>query len=256
MTKYPCPCCGYLIYDEEPGGSYDICPICFWEDDPVQFSEPNYEGGANGVSLREAQKNFEKIGAKGKRILKHARKPRKDEIRDPNWKPIYLEWCDFYLNAAKKHFKYLLDDGFKISGPYNNDKVILIKSDKFNLKITLKSYNELFMKIGPSEASLTSENLWYHVATLISYCSNMSMKEAFCWFNRAPNKSLDTNSKIEWQIEDMAKRIKECYNRKDNRALLFYFEENPRLVNDPDIAFNKPFYAHKSGIEWLEGHLR
>jgi hypothetical protein len=26
-TRYPCPCCGYLVLDEEPG-SYEICPIC------------------------------------------------------------------------------------------------------------------------------------------------------------------------------------------------------------------------------------
>ena len=32
----PCPCCGYLVFDEEPG-SYSICPICYWEDDAVQL---------------------------------------------------------------------------------------------------------------------------------------------------------------------------------------------------------------------------
>jgi hypothetical protein len=26
-AQYPCPCCGFLVFDEEPG-SFSICPIC------------------------------------------------------------------------------------------------------------------------------------------------------------------------------------------------------------------------------------
>jgi hypothetical protein len=36
VNKYPCPCCGYLMFYEGPG-SYDICKICFWEDDLSQL---------------------------------------------------------------------------------------------------------------------------------------------------------------------------------------------------------------------------
>ena len=36
VEKLPCPCCGYLVFDE-PVGSFDICPICDWEDDDVQL---------------------------------------------------------------------------------------------------------------------------------------------------------------------------------------------------------------------------
>jgi hypothetical protein len=48
-----CPCCGYKTLPEKH--LYDICPICFWEDDIVQFEDPDFEGGANIVSLRQAQ---------------------------------------------------------------------------------------------------------------------------------------------------------------------------------------------------------
>ncbi|MGE7024447.1 CPCC family cysteine-rich protein [Solibacillus cecembensis] len=27
--------CGYRAFDDEPPGTYDICKICFWEDDGV-----------------------------------------------------------------------------------------------------------------------------------------------------------------------------------------------------------------------------
>lgn len=61
--KYTCPCCGYKTLDEEPPGTYDICAICFWEDDPIQFEDPDYEGGANRPSLKTAQKNVQLFGA-------------------------------------------------------------------------------------------------------------------------------------------------------------------------------------------------
>ncbi|MEH7657210.1 CPCC family cysteine-rich protein, partial [Bacillus velezensis] len=34
--KYTCPCCGYRTIEEEPPGTYEICNICYWEDDEVQ----------------------------------------------------------------------------------------------------------------------------------------------------------------------------------------------------------------------------
>jgi hypothetical protein len=57
MRRYPCPCCGYLVFEEEPG-SYDICPICFWEDDLSQLRWLDSAGGANRPSLIEAQVTF------------------------------------------------------------------------------------------------------------------------------------------------------------------------------------------------------
>jgi hypothetical protein len=50
---YLCPCCG-----SESLGSlreYEICPVCDWEDDPVQFDNPDLIGGANSMSLNQAR---------------------------------------------------------------------------------------------------------------------------------------------------------------------------------------------------------
>ena len=54
-AKYPCPCCGHLIFLEPPG-SYDICEICFWEDDIVMLRWPTTGGQFSGLlaALREA----------------------------------------------------------------------------------------------------------------------------------------------------------------------------------------------------------
>jgi len=78
MEDLPCPCCGHLTF-EELDGSYLICPVCFWEDDPVQNHNPSYAGGANRVSLIQAKENFAKFGAKEERVLKHVRRPLPEE---------------------------------------------------------------------------------------------------------------------------------------------------------------------------------
>lgn len=55
----PCPCCNYETLVQR--GEYDICPVCFWEDDgsdnPSQYSGPNH------MTLSEGRGNFEKYGA-------------------------------------------------------------------------------------------------------------------------------------------------------------------------------------------------
>ncbi len=77
--SYPCPCCGYLTFDEEPCGSYEICPVCYWEDDCVQNNDPEYDGGANGISLIEAKKNFAKYGAIKLEFENDVREPLEEE---------------------------------------------------------------------------------------------------------------------------------------------------------------------------------
>jgi hypothetical protein len=62
-AKRACPCCGYQTLSDDQPGSYEICEVCFWEDDIVQFDDPDYEGGANKVSLRQARINFREFGS-------------------------------------------------------------------------------------------------------------------------------------------------------------------------------------------------
>jgi Cysteine-rich CPCC len=65
--------------DRKPGDTFDLCPVCFWEDDPVQFDDHDYEGGANKVSLNEARKNFREFGAAERQFVDKVRPPRKEE---------------------------------------------------------------------------------------------------------------------------------------------------------------------------------
>src|SRR5262245_40047563 len=79
----PCPCCGFETITD----TYEICSVCFWENDPVQCDDPDYPSGANTISLRQAQINFEQSGASELRFLSIVRKAA-EMRRNPNWKPL------------------------------------------------------------------------------------------------------------------------------------------------------------------------
>lgn len=85
--QYTCPCCGYMTLHEPPG-SYDICHVCFWEDDPVQLLDPWYAGGANRLSLEQSQQNVAEAGACDENGLAHARGVQADDRKDPNWRVV------------------------------------------------------------------------------------------------------------------------------------------------------------------------
>ncbi|PJZ59076.1 CPCC family cysteine-rich protein [Leptospira barantonii] len=80
--SFPCPCCGYLTFEEE-SGSFEICPVCYWENDNVQNDDPSYSGGANRISLELAKENYIRFGAKEKDYVTLVRKPKEDEYPEP-----------------------------------------------------------------------------------------------------------------------------------------------------------------------------
>lgn len=89
MMEYPCPCCGFLVF-QVPPGSHLPCPICCWEDDAVQLRWPTWDSGANRPSLVEAQSYFQKHGASDPRLLDQCEPARGELARDPMWRPVDL----------------------------------------------------------------------------------------------------------------------------------------------------------------------
>jgi hypothetical protein len=86
MTAIACPCCGHLVFGRR--GDYEICPICYWEDDLVQIADPWFAGGANRPSLEAAQQIFVAFGAMEERFTASVRRPHADDAIDPNWRPV------------------------------------------------------------------------------------------------------------------------------------------------------------------------
>jgi hypothetical protein len=75
-----CPCCGHSTLGER--GAFEICAVCFWEDDGQD--DHNAEavlGGPNGdLSLIQARANYMKFGACRQQDLPHVRPPRPEEM--------------------------------------------------------------------------------------------------------------------------------------------------------------------------------
>lgn len=86
-SRYPCPCCGYLVFDAMPG-SHQVCPTCIWEDDMAQLRFARMAGSANPESLEEAQANFAAFGCSSIRGRESSRPPARFEARDPEWRPL------------------------------------------------------------------------------------------------------------------------------------------------------------------------
>ena len=59
ILVFKCPVCGKYTFKNGPG-SYEICPICGWEDDKAQYKDPTLKGGANKLSLKEYKEQYEK----------------------------------------------------------------------------------------------------------------------------------------------------------------------------------------------------
>ena len=77
---YHCPCCGYKTLGER--GGYEICPVCFWEDDGQDDHDADMvRGGPNGaLSLTQARANYKAFGASSERCKQFVRPPNPDEV--------------------------------------------------------------------------------------------------------------------------------------------------------------------------------
>ncbi|MCT9080376.1 CPCC family cysteine-rich protein [Streptomyces fulvoviolaceus] len=82
----PCPCCGHRTLGEL--WAYEICPVCYWEEDSTQLRYPWCGFGPNhGLNLFEAQANFRRIGAVTEGMKRYVRPPKADEPLDPGFRP-------------------------------------------------------------------------------------------------------------------------------------------------------------------------
>jgi hypothetical protein len=75
-----CPCCGNKTLRQR--GAFQICQVCFWEDDGQDDHDADVvRGGRNGqLSLTQARANYQRLGAYDERFVRDVRPPRSDEL--------------------------------------------------------------------------------------------------------------------------------------------------------------------------------
>lgn len=79
-----CPCCGHLTLSER--GGFEICPVCFWEDDGQDDIDAHVDrGGPNRGRLWHARANYLKFAACEERAKEHVRPPTRNEPKTRQW---------------------------------------------------------------------------------------------------------------------------------------------------------------------------
>jgi hypothetical protein len=74
-----CPCCGFLTLSRR--GAFEICEVCFWQDDGQDdMDADSVRGGPNAeLSLTDARMNFVSFGACTQDMRNNVRAPRQSE---------------------------------------------------------------------------------------------------------------------------------------------------------------------------------
>ena len=99
--RYQCLCCGYWTLESR--GEYDICPVCFWEDDAYLYIEEGImkapdrkehtsdhdpdealldmvSSANHGLTLRMGRENYKRLGACTEKMLPYVREPYGEEM--------------------------------------------------------------------------------------------------------------------------------------------------------------------------------
>ncbi len=74
-----CPCCNYLTIPNNGDANTYICPVCMWEIDLFIKNDDESSDLNNGLSLKEATKNYKEYGAVLQRLKKYCREPKEYE---------------------------------------------------------------------------------------------------------------------------------------------------------------------------------
>lgn len=74
-----CPCCGYLTIPNKGDANAYICPVCMWEIDLFIKNCDESSDLNNGLSLKEAIKNYKEYGAVLPRLKEYCREPKEYE---------------------------------------------------------------------------------------------------------------------------------------------------------------------------------
>lgn len=84
--RHQCVCCGYYtLVGTKEDIAWDICPVCFWEND-ISGTDPEEYSGANHMTLAQGRENYEKYGACNQSDLQYVRLPQQKEWQKKNQK--------------------------------------------------------------------------------------------------------------------------------------------------------------------------
>jgi hypothetical protein len=84
MKRLTCPCCENFTVESRDEIIVDICEVCFWQYDVVAHKKPDWNIGANHISLNQAKENYKRIGVCKGEYENMVRKPLLIELPENN----------------------------------------------------------------------------------------------------------------------------------------------------------------------------
>ncbi len=101
-SRNECHCCFFLTLSLPRPVHNEVCPVCIWEDDPIQNENPHFETGGNRVSLVQARLNFINHGACEPGLANLSRSPQEDELPLPtDFHGLNQKQTEFALRKVK-----------------------------------------------------------------------------------------------------------------------------------------------------------
>jgi hypothetical protein len=95
--KCPCAGCGFYTIGLDYFGSYNICPLCDWEDDGMQLANPACGGGANLDSLIEHQQQYISVFPIEVQVYDSYQ-------RDPSWRVLNQSEIDEAIKEKEEKY--------------------------------------------------------------------------------------------------------------------------------------------------------
>jgi len=84
MDRFQCPCCGNFTIESDDEVVVDICDVCFWQYDVVAHHNPEWNIGANHISLNQARENYRKFKVCKNEFRDMVREPLEEELPKNN----------------------------------------------------------------------------------------------------------------------------------------------------------------------------
>lgn len=86
MNRHHCIICGYLTLESRC--EYEVCEICYWEDDLLFEGSDDWSPANGDLRISEAQANFLQFGACHSNVARFTRPPSIQDVRVEGWKPL------------------------------------------------------------------------------------------------------------------------------------------------------------------------
>lgn len=108
--EHACPCCAQVTLHER--GAFEICPVCFWEDDGQDDVDAHMErGGPNQGTLWQARANYLRFSASTLSAKAQVRPPHVHETGKRRWQLVDGVAVERLLGDDSRPWN-LLHDGF------------------------------------------------------------------------------------------------------------------------------------------------